>query len=162
MASSFAQNIKTFTGKANWARVVGEPMAPKYAPNDKEWSIDLVLDEESTAEAHKLGMGPRIKNGAIKFDRREFKKGGPKKGEKNNPITVKNLDGTDWDQNVLIGNGSEVKVKFNLYMPQPFGNKPPVPKGAILEVTVVSHVPYVKGQKAVEGASGGETWGEKV
>lgn len=164
--ASFAQNIKTLSGVANWAKIVGKP-GKAYNPGEQEWSMDLVLDEGSVAEAHKLGMGPRIKNGVIKFTRNELKKGGEKKGQPNNPIGIKNADGTDWDgkkdpkeYTTLVGNGSEVKVKFNLYLPQKFGNKPQVPKPAILEVTVVKHVPYVKGQKAVGG--GEEAWGEKV
>lgn len=156
---AFANNVKTLTGKANWAFVVGPPK-PAYNEGEKEWSIDLVLDAESVAEAHKLGMGGRIKNGVMKFTRAEIKKAGPDKGVHNKPITVINPDGSAWDQNVLIGNGSDVKVKFNIYQPKPFGKKTFPLKGAILEVTVVNLVPYVKGQKAVTAEQ--ETWGEKV
>lgn len=156
---AFVQNVKTLSGKANWAKVVGAP-GKAYNEGEKEWSIDLVLDEASVAEAHKLGMGQRIKNGAMKFTRSEFKKGGPDKGKANKPITILNADGSAWDGTTLIGNGSDVKVKFNVYQPGPYKGKPSPPKGAILEVTVVNLVPYVKGQKAVGG--GEEQWGEKV
>jgi len=157
--SAFVQNIKTFTGKANWARVVGKP-SKAYNPGENEWSIDLVLDEASLSEAHKLGMGSRVKKGVFKFTRSELKKAGPKKGEANKPITILKSDGTAWDQETLIGNGSDVKVKFNMYMPKPFGNKQFPPKAAILEVTVINLVPYEKGQKSYEAPA--ETWGEKV
>lgn len=153
-----ASNTKTLSGTANWAMIVGAP-GKAYNPAEKEWSIDLVLDEASVAEAHKLGMGSRIKNGAIKFTRSEFKKAGPAKGTANTPISIKNPDGTDFPAETLIGNGSEVKVKFSTYIPT-FSGKTFPPKPAILEVVVVKHVPYVKGAKAADKSE--ETWGEKV
>src|SRR5689334_16822104 len=93
---AFVKKIETFSAKANWAFVIGKPKAA-YNPGENEWSIDLVLDPESVAEAHKLGMGARIKKGVMKFTRSEFKKAGPEKGQANKPIAVFNADGSKWN-----------------------------------------------------------------
>lgn len=114
------KNIKTVTirGKAQFAKILGDPI-PNYDKTGKEWKMDLeITDKDTIKEIKSLGIGDRIRqkenylNGSpyISFKQAEFKKDGT---TPNKPITVVEADGkTPWDQDKLIGNGSTVDVRF--------------------------------------------------
>lgn len=108
--------IVTFRGKTNFAKVLGPPVGNKWG-DDKNWTVDLVLGPESVKEAKALGIGDRIKRKDdyldgqphMSFKQPELRKS----GEKNDPIKVVEIDGkTPWDQNKLLGNGTDVDIKF--------------------------------------------------
>src|SRR5690349_14477402 len=98
-------------GTAKWAKVIGEPVWG-YENKNKEWSIDVYLDEETVHRLEVEGLADKIKdkgNGPfITFKRREFKQD----GTKNQPIRVVDHRGEAWDPQVKIGNGSTVNVNF--------------------------------------------------
>jgi len=105
-----------FRGKAQYAKVLGEPML-NYNKDGKEWKIDLVLaDKGLLAEAKKLGIGDRVKQkddyvdgqSYMTFKQAEFKRD----GTANEPIKVTDILGNPWPKDKLIGNGSDVDVKF--------------------------------------------------
>jgi len=105
-----------FRGKAQYAKVLGEPML-NYNKDGKEWKIDLVLaDKGLLAEAKKLGIGDRVKQkddyvdgqSYMTFKQAEFKRD----GTANEPIKVTDILGNAWPKDKLIGNGSDVDVKF--------------------------------------------------
>jgi len=105
-----------FRGKAQYAKVLGEPML-NYNKDGKEWKLDLVLADKGTlAEAKKLGIGDRIKQkddyvdgqNYMTFKQAEFKRD----GTANDPIKVTDILGNPWPKDKLIGNGSDVDVKF--------------------------------------------------
>ena len=105
-----------FRGKAQYAKVLGEPML-NYNKDGKEWKLDLVLaDKGLLAEAKKLGIGDRVKQkddyvdgqSYMTFKQAEFKRD----GTANDPIKVTDILGNPWPKDKLIGNGSDVDVKF--------------------------------------------------
>lgn len=105
-----------FRGKAQYAKVLGEPML-NYNKDGKEWKMDLVLaDKGLLAEAKKLGIGDRVKQkddyvdgqSYMTFKQAEFKRD----GTANDPIKVTDILGNPWPKDKLIGNGSDVDVKF--------------------------------------------------
>lgn len=105
-----------FRGKAQYAKVLGEPML-NYNKDGKEWKLDLVLaDKGLLAEAKKLGIGDRVKQkddyvdgrSYMTFKQAEFKRD----GTANEPIKVTDILGNPWPKDKLIGNGSDVDVKF--------------------------------------------------
>lgn len=105
-----------FRGKAQYAKVLGEPML-NYNKDGKEWKMDLVLADKGTlAEAKKLGIGDRVKQkddyvdgqSYMTFKQAEFKRD----GTANDPIKVTDILGNPWPKDKLIGNGSDVDVKF--------------------------------------------------
>lgn len=105
-----------FRGKAQYAKVLGEPML-NYNKDGKEWKLDLVLaDKGLLAEAKKLGIGDRVKQkddyvdgqSYMTFKQAEFKRD----GTPNEPIKVTDILGNPWPKDKLIGNGSDVDVKF--------------------------------------------------
>ena len=165
-------NIKVITGKAYFAKVLGKPV-PNYSKDGFEWTVDVALDKDTVKELKSLGLGPKIKEGNeahdglsyITFRRAAKKKAGPKAGEDNQPIRVVSPDGkTVWDPQSLIGNGSEIAVKFSINE-----NKSPTGKkfvrADILSMQVRKHVKYDRPEQqdfdAVEGATEGtqaEAW----
>lgn len=107
--------IVTFRGKTSFAKILGNPVGNKFG-DDLNWTMDLVLTPEAVKEAKALGIGDRVKR------KEEYLDGQPhmsfkqpelrKDGTPNKPIRVVDINGKDWDQNKLIGNGSDVDVKF--------------------------------------------------
>ena len=107
--------IVTFRGKTSFAKVLGDPLPNKFG-DDRNWTVDLVISPEAVKEAKALGIGDKVKR------KEEYLDGQPflsfkhpelrKSGEANKPIKVVDIAGRDWDQSKLIGNGSDVDVKF--------------------------------------------------
>lgn len=98
------------SGKAKWAKIVGEPVWG-YKNQFKEWSIDVYVDDETAAKLEVEGLKDRIKDKGdgpyITFKRKEFKQD----GTPNKPIRIVDHRGQDWDDR-RIGNGSTVNVNF--------------------------------------------------
>lgn len=105
-------------GKASFAKILGDPV-PNYNKNGKEWKMDLVLTtEEAVNDVKEAGIEDRIKRKDgyldgrpfLSFKRAEFQKS----GKPNDPIPVVDAAGRPWDREKLIGNESDVDVKFNV------------------------------------------------
>lgn len=102
-------------GKASFAKILGEPVL-NYDKSGKEWKIDLVISEDTVKEFQSVGVGDRVKRKEnyvdgqpyVSFRQSELRKD----GSENYPIKVVDILNKDWDQNKLIGNGSDVDVKF--------------------------------------------------
>lgn len=102
-------------GKASFARVLGDPVL-NYDKSGKEWKLDVQITKDTVKEIKSLGIGDRVKSkdeyldGSpyLSFKQAEFRKD----GKPNFPIKVVDIKGNDWDQSKLIGNGSDIDVKF--------------------------------------------------
>jgi hypothetical protein len=146
-------------GEAQWAKVLGEPVA--YEDNPKAWSISLLLDpndpetiafienlEEAFAEFHgkidkvaangwpfgdettKDDKGRRVNTGNMKFN---FKrKEQLASGSFKQPPVVVDAKRNPWPADQLIGNGSKVKIAFS-----PWAWSGPSGKGMSLELEQV-------------------------
>ena len=116
MANSKPQTA-VFRGKAQYAKVLGEPML-NYNKDGKEWKIDVIFADEKgiKAEAKKLGIADRVKQKDdyadgkpyMTFKQAEYKRN----GEANERVKVTDILGNPWPQDKLIGNGSDIDVKF--------------------------------------------------
>lgn len=135
-------------GKASFAKILGEPVL-NYNKDGKEWKMDLLLtNKDSLKELKAAGIADRIKRKEtyldgepyLSFKQTEYRKDGI---TKNDPIPVVDIKGKLWDDEKLIGNGSDVDVKFVI---MDFG--PGKKKGVYIRgVRVLNLVPY-------EGGSG--------
>lgn len=153
-------------GVAKWAKVTGEPHWG-YEQKFKEWSIDVYVDEPTQERLKAEGLGPKLKdkgNGVfITFKRKEIKTGGPRGGEKNDPIRIVDHKGVtiqdkDVSSNLKIGNGSIVNVNF---VPNEF--KPGQVNANILSLQVWELVPYEGGEfptRDDDNNETGESWEE--
>jgi len=125
-------------GKGFYTKVLGKPQ-PAYDKTKNEWSFDLSLDAAGLAEAKRLGFMEKVKNKGddrgqyVTFRRAEFKGDGE---VKNQPFKVVDHHGKDWDPKKLIGNGSVLNVRYNVY-PGRKGNKP-----VALAIQIWEHIPY--------------------
>lgn len=136
-------NTVTIRGKASFAKILGDPI-PNYNKDGREWKMDLILTKSTLPELKKLGISDRVKSkpeyndGApfLTFKQAEFKKD----GKPNKPIQVVDAKNQPWDENKLIGNGSDVDVKFVIIDYGP-GKKDGV---YIRGVRVLNLVPYNK------------------
>lgn len=133
-------------GKAFWAKILGDPV-PGYDPDQKEWTIDVTVDDEARATLEELGLGDKIKNKTdekpddergdfITFKRKALKSDGTEA----RPIRVVDRKKNEWPQDKLIGNGSEVFVQFAVNEWEYRGRSGVKP--GIMSVMVVDHVPY--------------------
>lgn len=124
-----------------YAKVLGAPV-PTYDKTAKEWTIEAVLDKETSKVFKDLGVGDRIKT------KEKFLDGTPhfhfkrperrKDGEFNKPIPIVDAAGNAWDQEKLIGNGSVCDIKFNFV---DFGTGK-FPGVYIQGIRVLKHIPY--------------------
>lgn len=130
-------------GKANYAKVLGDPVL-NYSKDGKEWKLDVEIDEFTEKEFKKAGIGDRVRRKDTYLDGRPyvtFKQAEYRRdGKINDPINVTDILGEPWDQQRLIGNGSDVDVTFAVVDYGP-GKK----KGAYVRtVRVLKLVPYAK------------------
>lgn len=105
-------------GKGYWAKILGKAQ-DGYTKGEREWSIDIGLDEDAVAKYLKEGgsdfyLKTKENHPAegyyIPFKRKEIKQDGtPAK-----PIEVVDRKGQPWDPQVKIGNGSVLNFKFAL------------------------------------------------
>ena len=107
-------------GKVWWFKALGKPVTGEYGT---KWSFDLSLEADQIKKLVDDGMSERyLKNKEddrgtfLTFERNAVKKD----GEPAKPFPVvgktRGADGNwvEWDQNKLIGNGSEVAVRVIL------------------------------------------------
>jgi hypothetical protein len=127
-------SIKFVSGKAYWASVC--------APNttyEPTWCIDVTLDEKTKAELESIGLNIQNKGDErgdfIKIKRKVMKRDGT---EREAP-TVVDSKRNPWD-NSLIGNGSDVNVKFKVYEYE--YNKKHGVSTDLIAVQVVNLIPY--------------------
>lgn len=114
MANNDTQTV-VIRGKASYAKILGDPVL-NYAKDGKEWKLDLIIDKDTVKEFKALGIGDRVKTKDtyadgrphVTFKQAEFKRS----GDRNDPIPVKDILQKDWDQSKLIGNESDLEVKF--------------------------------------------------
>lgn len=143
-----------------WAKVVGAAQ-PGYDKTKKEWSIDVSISKETKDVLVKEGLKSKIKNKGddrgdfISFKRKEVRND----GTLSKPIRIVDNAKREWDQTVLIGNGSEVNVSFmiNDYEYNGVAGKKP----GLIAVQVVKLVPYEGGEYeefATYDENGTETW----
>jgi hypothetical protein len=152
--------VKEITGIAYWAKVFN--LIPAYNQGEKEWSIDVSLDAENKGLMVMHGLEKGIKNKGdargdfYTFKRRELKK---KTNQPNQPIGILGPDGKKFE-GTSIGNGSLVKVRFNVFTVPAFGKSPAHNKDAILQVQVLELVEYKRPEEGSTqtATSGGETW----
>lgn len=137
-------------GISQYAQVLGAPRNNQFDPDNRIWTIDLLVNKDTIKKLKTEGLGWKLKktekeaswtpegSDYIKFKRMEFfidRKTGEKK--RNKPIEVIDAQGNPWDQEILIGNGSEINVRFRTYE----GFKKQT-QAMIDGVQVVKHVPY--------------------
>jgi hypothetical protein len=130
-------------GKTMYAKILGAPVL-NYSKDGLEWKTDLVINKNTVKELKAYGIQDRVKQ------KDEFADGEPylsfksselrKDGSKNSPIEVVDITGKPWNHDVLIGNGSDVDVKFAV-VDYGVGKKRGV---YIRSVRVLKLVPYNK------------------
>lgn len=102
-------------GKASFAKILGDPVL-NYTKDGKEWKLDLEISKDTEKELKGYGIGDKVKkkdgylDGAphLTFKQPEFQKS----GKANEPIKVSDILGEAWDQKKLIGNKSDIEVRF--------------------------------------------------
>lgn len=103
------------SGKLYWAKVVGNPHYNKFK-DANEWSFEFEPDADGLKVIKSLGLGDRVKtkyadrNGYLVLRKAELNK----EGAKNAPIRIYDKDGSDWDRDSMIGNGSSADVKLDI------------------------------------------------
>lgn len=144
-------------GKAKWTKVIGEP-SWGFENKNKEWSVDVYVDEATEERLKAEGLGDRLKdkgNGTyISFKRKELKAD----GSPNQPIRVVDHHGEPWGTQ-KIGNGSTVNVNFalNEYKPKQFSAN-------ILSMQVWDLVKFDGGEFPTreDTPADAESWAEEV
>ncbi len=127
-------------GKAMWAKIVGAPVKA-YTPGEFEWTVDIEIDEatQERLKADGAGFYIKYKEGRapyVQFKRKSIKRDGtPSK-----PFIIKDRHRNDWDQKVLIGNGSILNVLYE-YNDVEMG-KDKRKKPSAIKIQVWEHVPY--------------------
>ena len=127
-----ANDVHIVSGKAHWASVL--------APNttyEPVYSIDLELDDDTKSTIEGLGLTVKNKGDFdfVTIKRKLYKKN----GDERPAPTVKDSANNSWNDQ-LIGNGSQVNVKFATY-DWTYAGKSGV--GAdLMAVQVVDLVPY--------------------
>jgi hypothetical protein len=137
-----ANETHVIRGIAHWAKVIGAPRKNEFT-GEREWSIDLTPDAESRTLLRRLGISDRLREpkegdsreeSFFSFRHREFRADGAPA----DPIRVVNANAEPWGKD-LIGNGSEVNVKF-VVKDYGKGKK----KGVYIRaIQVINLVPYV-------------------
>jgi len=119
-----ARNVTTlvYRGKLQYAKVLGDPV-DNYAKDGKEWRFDFIPNDQENAarELRRLGVGDRLRTkedaeGNLRYDGQAFmtfkQKALKADGTPNKPIRVITINGKEWPQNVLLGNGTVADVTF--------------------------------------------------
>lgn len=134
-------------GKGYWAKILGKPQ-DGYTKGEREWSIDIGLDEAAVAKYLKEGgsdfyLKTKENHPAegqyIPFKRKEIKQN----GDPAKPIEVVDRKGQPWDPSVKIGNGSVLNFKFALNDVEV--GKAVRKKPSLIAIQVWEHVPYEGG-----------------
>lgn len=121
--------------------ILGAARENKFNPKNGVWSIDVVVDEGTQDKLNKAGLGWKIKDGEndkfITLKRNEFRQD----TIVNDPVEVLDSRGKPWPQDKLIGNDSEVNVRFNIWE----GLKKQQ-NTTLTGVQIVKHVKYDKNE----------------
>lgn len=149
----------TLHGNAFYAKILGKPRM-NYNKDGTEWTMDFVPDNNSVATMKKLGIKDRLKSKEghpagddaeyIRIRRKGEKKDFPS-GEiiKNTPVDVVDKFKKPWNENTLIGNGSEVFIKIAVSPQAKPGMKARV---TLMGVLVKDLVPYEAAER--------DNWGD--
>lgn len=134
-----ATEYYNIVGKCAWAKNLFVPDVSKYG---KKWSLDVYPDPDGLEVYKETGMQLKpIKkpyfDGEVGYKfRRDVEKRINGEMQQFDPPTVKNKDGTDWPDNVSIGNGTVVEANIAVY-------DTVMGKGhRLMGVTILEHVPY--------------------
>jgi len=137
--------VVVFRGKAMYAKILGKPIGNPFDDN-LNWTIDLVLTPDTVKEAKALGIGNKIKQKDNYLDGAPymtFKQAAERRdGTKNDPIKVVDIKGALWDQDVEIGNLSDIDLKFAVV-----DNGKAKPKGVYpRSIRVLKLVPFTRSE----------------
>lgn len=150
-------------GQGNWIKVL-KPVA-NYAKTGEEYTLDLSLDDEAIEALKKEGLEHKIKPAVRAKDGKEHVGGKPyikftvptknMKGEFLTAPDVVDRFGKEWSKDDLIGNGSVIRVMFDIRSGDDFGGWR---KPAMKKVQVWDHVPVEPSEEFdyAEGAPMGE------
>ncbi len=132
--------------------MLGEPRDNQFNPGNGLWSIDVIVNKDTVKKLKSEGLGWKLKkteqdnpwapsgSDYIKFKRNEFYLDfESKEQKKNKPVYIIDSKGKPWNPQTLIGNGTEVNVRFNTY--EGLKKQTQISPGN-WEVQVVKHVPY--------------------
>ena len=145
--------VHTVEGIGNWAKLFEfnrDMHEGFYKDCEGAYTIDVVLDKENldTVSASGSRLKPRITDEGlvIKFKRKHLH---PTVSALGGAPVVKDAEGNIWDPEVSIGNGSKVKVAYEVYETK-------MGKGTrLLGVQILEHVPYERPEgEDSEGAAG--------
>lgn len=107
------KNVHVIRGVVHWAKILGNPV-PNYNEDGYEWTMDVTPDKEGLGVLKSLGLDVKLKN--KDDDRGDFiqfrQKAHRMDGSNNRPISVTDAAGNPWPNDMLIGNGSVIDVKF--------------------------------------------------
>jgi len=140
-------------GSAYWTKIFGEPVEG-YDPSEKEWTIDVTVDDNARDVLTQLGLEGKINSPTHKRNGDErpkphdsgedyitfVRKGVKQDGEPAKPIRVIDKHRRDWNPEDKLGNGTVVAVSFAVNEGEYRGK--PWRKPGILGVMVLDHVPY--------------------
>lgn len=136
----------TFRGKLSYAKLIGDPVL-NYNKDGKEWTTDLQIDNDLVKEAKRLGIGDKVRTKEtyldgepyLTFRHRELRKN----GDENGPIPIVDILGNPWDNDKLLGNGTDADIQFVITSGGPR-------KGIYMrKVRILNLVPYER-QDALE------------
>lgn len=106
-------------GKVYWPKIVGDgALHDNYDGDAREWSYELAPDDTDFLKDAGLLDRLKTKEDAKNPDKGSFlvlrKPELNKDGEKNDPIRIYDADNQPWDEDTLIGNGTEVVAKLTI------------------------------------------------
>lgn len=146
MTTKTQNELITIRGTTSYAKVLPHQLAPNFAKDGKEWSVDIKLNDPAGDEKRfkKIGIADRIRQKETYLDGAEFMTFRQPElkadGTPNKPIKIVDAKGRDWDNETEIGNGSVVDVRFAV---KDYG--PGKKKGVYIRgIRVLEHVPYEK------------------
>lgn len=117
-------NVTTlvYRGKLEYAKILGDPVL-NYSKDGQEWKFDFIPNDPDSAakELKGLGVGERLRSledsdGNPRYEGQKymtFKQNATRKdGSPNKPISVVDITGKPWPEDVLLGNDTVADVKF--------------------------------------------------
>lgn len=144
MTTKNPNEIITIRGTTSFAKVMSYQLDKNFNKDGLEWSVDIQLDDPSGDEKRlkKLGIGDRIRQKDNYLDGAEFMTFRQPElkadGSKNDPIKIVDAKGNKWPDDVELGNGTKVDVRF-VVKDYGAGKK----KGVYIRgLRVLDHVPY--------------------
>ena len=104
-------------GTIYWPKIVGyKALVDNYERTGKEWAYELVPDDTAFLKEHRLLDRLKDKEDPKNPDKGEFlllrKPELNRDGERNDPINIYDKDGSVWNEDTLLGNGTRVVAKL--------------------------------------------------